>query len=160
MSNKSNPLVKQSRARKRLQLDFPDDGLTQQHFKDETDINNIMAKFAKTGLVDHVNKVTGSYGDFSTVQDYQLHLDQVMAAQTAFMELPSQIRRRFDNDPAHLLAFLNDPANRDEAVALGLVEAPPPPQPKGDQAKPESRQEPSEKATSSSEAAVPPKSVK
>ncbi|QCQ85129.1 internal scaffolding protein [Blackfly microvirus SF02] len=128
MSNKSNPLVKQSRERKRLQLHFNDDGLTQQHFQDETDINNIMAKFAKTGLVDHVNNIQGAYGDFTTVQDYQLHLDQVMAADAAFMALPSSIRRRFDNDPSHLLAFIADPRNRQEAIDLGLI-SPPPPQP-------------------------------
>lgn len=136
MSKKDNPLLTKTRERKRLQLHFPDDGRTQQHFKEETDINNIMAKFAKTGLVDHVNNIQGAYGDFSTVQDYQLHLDQVMAADAAFMALPSGIRRRFDNDPAHLLAFLQDPRNRDEAIALGLVEPAPPPEPKGDQAKP------------------------
>ena len=132
MSKKDNPLLTKTRERKRLQLHFPDDGLTQQNFQEETDINNIMAKFAKTGLVDHVNRVAGSYGDFTTVQDYQLHLDQVMAAQTAFMELPATIRRRFDNDPAHLLAFIQDPKNRDEAVSLGLINAPPPPEPKGE----------------------------
>jgi len=136
MSNKANPLLKSQRPRKRLQLNFPDDGLTQQNFQEETDINNIMAKFAKTGLVDHVNKVTGSYGDFTSVQDYQLHLDQVMAANQAFMQLPSAVRRRFDNDPAHLLSFLQDPRNLDEAVKLGLVNAPPAPEPKADQAKP------------------------
>lgn len=160
MSNKANPLLKATRARKRLQLNFPDDGLTQQHFQEETDINSIMHKFAKTGLVDHVNSIQGAYGDFTTVQDYQLHLDQVMAAQEAFMALPAAMRRRFDNDPSHLLAFLSDPANRDEAVALGLVEPPPAPQPKGDQAKPESRPEASEKPTPSSETAKPSPSVK
>lgn len=131
MSNKANPLLKKTRERKRLQLVFPDDGLTQQNFQEETDINNIMAKFAKTGLVEHVNRIAGSYGDFTTVQDYQLHLDQVMAADAAFMQLPAAIRRRFDNDPAHLLAFIQDPKNRDEAVSLGLVKAPPPPEQKG-----------------------------
>lgn len=150
MSNKANPLLKKTRERKRLQLVFPDDGLTQQNFQEETDINNIMAKFAKTGLVDHVNRVAGSYGDFTTVQDYQLHLDQVMAAQTAFMELPATIRRRFDNDPAHLLAFIQDPKNRDEAVSLGLINAPPPPEPKKDA--PASVKEASEKPTNSSPA--------
>jgi len=145
--NKSNPLVKTQRERKRLQLNFPDDGLTQQNFQDETDINNIMAKFAKTGLVDHVNKVTGSYGDFTTVQDYQLHLDQVMAATEAFMALPAKVRQRFENDPSHLLAFVQDPRNRDEAIALGLVEPPPPPEPKAAEQRPEA----SEKPTPSSE---------
>lgn len=134
--SKTSLLTASTRKRKRLQLHFPDDGLTQQNFHEETDINNIMAKFAKTGLVDHVNKVQGAYGDFTSVQDYQLHLDQVMAAGDAFMALPATIRRRFDNDPAHLVAFLGDPRNRDEAIALGLIEPPPPPEPKADQAKP------------------------
>lgn len=132
MTNKANPLLKSQRPRKRLQLHFPNDGLTQQNFQEETDINNIMAKFAKTGLVDHVNKVTGSYGDFTSVQDYQLHLDQVMAANAAFMQLPSAVRRRFDNDPAHLLSFLQDDRNRDEAVKLGLVNPPATPEPKAE----------------------------
>lgn len=130
MAKHNNPLVLKTRERKRLQLDFPDDGRTQANFQDETDINNIMAKFAKTGLVDHVNNIQGAYGDFTTVQDYQLHLDQVMAADAAFMQLPAPMRRRFDNDPAHLLRFLQDPANRDEAIALGLVEPLPAPKPK------------------------------
>lgn len=134
--SKTTLLTTPTRKRKRLQLIFPDDGLTQQNFREETDINNIMSKFAKTGLVDHVNKVQGSYGDFSTVQDYQLHLDQVMAANDAFMALPSKIRARFDNDPSHLLAFVGDPRNRDEAIALGLIDPAPPPPPKGDQAQP------------------------
>lgn len=135
---KSNPLVSNKRSRKRLQLVFPDDGLTQQNFQEETDINSIMAKFAKDGVVTHVNSIQGAYGDFSNVADYQLHLNQVMAAQDAFDQLPSAIRARFANDPAKLLAFVNDDRNYDEAVSLGLIppKAPddqvvPPPQPKG-----------------------------
>jgi len=130
--SKTTLLTTSKRARKRLQLSFPDDGRTHQHFQDETDINNIMSKFAKTGeLPTHVNRVQGAYGDFSTVQDYQLHLDQVMAANDAFMALPAALRRRFDNDPSHLVSFLADSKNRDEAIALGLVEPSAPPQPKG-----------------------------
>lgn len=147
---KSNPLVTKTRQRKRLQLHFTDDGLTQQHFRDETDINKIMDKYSQTGLIDHVNDVKGAYGDFTSVQDYQLHLDQVIAADQAFMALPSAIRKRFENSPAALLEFLQDDANRDEAVKLGLVNAPPPPQPKEEPEAP--RPEASEKPTPSSPA--------
>lgn len=124
------------RTRKRLQLNFPDDGLTQENFKEETDINNIMKRYATTGTLDHVNNIKGAYGDFSNVSEYQLHLDQVMAAQAAFDKLPAPMRARFNNDPAHLLRFLEDPKNVDEAVALGIATRPAPPQPKEPEARP------------------------
>lgn len=89
-----------------------------------------MAKYKATGLIDHVNTFRGSYGDFTSVQDYQLSLNQVMAAQESFEALPSNIRARFQNNPGALLAFLEDPKNQEEAVKLGLINAPPPPQPK------------------------------
>ena len=45
------------------------------------------------------------------------------------MALPSRVRRRFDNDPAELMEFLADEANREEAVMLGLIEKEEPVQP-------------------------------
>jgi hypothetical protein len=37
------------------------------------------------------------------------------------MALPANIRSRFDNDPAKLIDFMENPANREEAESLGLV---------------------------------------
>lgn len=64
------------------------------------------------------------YGDFSSVEDYQAAVNSVMQAQDQFMALPAQIRKRFDNDPAQLIAFMNDPGNASEAIELGLIEEP------------------------------------
>lgn len=113
----------------RSSIKFPNETMAKQSFKDETNINTIMAKYQKTGIVEHVQKVQGSYGDFSNVQEYQLSLNQVIEAQEAFDQLPALIRKRFNNDPAHLMSFLEDDKNRDEAIKLGLIdqEAPPPP---------------------------------
>lgn len=108
-------------------ITFPEKTMTKQAFKDECDINNIMSKYQKTGLIEHVQNVQGSYGDFTSVQDYQLSLNQVIAAQEAFDQLPAKIRERFANDPSHLMSFLGDEKNRDEAIRLGLLEAPEPP---------------------------------
>lgn len=110
----------------RTSIEFPNKTMAKQAFKDECDINTIMSKYEKTGLIEHVQNVQGSYGDFTSVQDYQLSLNQVIAAQEAFDALPAKIRQRFANDPAHLMSFLQDDANLDEAVRLGLV----PPEPK------------------------------
>lgn len=96
--------------------------LTKQAFKDECDINNIMRKYQTTGLVSHFAKGEPKYGDFSNSVDYHEAMNQVLAAQDAFMALPSSIRARFSNDPGYLLDFVSDPNNRDEAVRLGLID--------------------------------------
>lgn len=108
-----------------VNLDFTDEvSMTKQSFAKECDINHIMAKYQKTGLIDHVNKYDGSYGDFTSVVDYQSSLNAVMNAQDEFNSLPSSIRARFQNDPAQFLHFFNDEANREEAISLGLCKAP------------------------------------
>lgn len=96
-------------------------GRTQQHQKDEADINQILRRFQRTGLVNHLAKGTPQYGDFSNVTDYQTAVAQVEAAHEAFMALPSNIRREFNNDPGELVRFMDDEGNLDRARELGLV---------------------------------------
>jgi len=62
------------------------------------------------------------YGDFTGIGDYHTALNRVIAAQDEFEALPAQIRARFNNDPAELIAFLDDDNNRPEAESLGLVD--------------------------------------
>jgi len=94
--------------------------LTQQHFKDECDINNILRQFNITGLLPEA-PLSPRYGDFTGIGDYHSALNQVIAAEDEFMRLPAQIRSRFDNDPANLIDFLEKSENKDEAIKLGLV---------------------------------------
>ena len=107
-------------------IDFGDEpSSTIQSAKDECDINLIVAN-AERGMLSAsmINQREPRYGDFSQIGDYQSALNQVMAAETMFAELPAEIRRRFDNDPAKLLEFVGDAENRAEAVKLGLVPSP------------------------------------
>lgn len=97
---------------------------TQQQFAAECDINNIMKKYANTGVFTHVTGKQGRYGDFSMITDYQEMLDTVRYAQEAFNTLPADVRARFRNDPGVLLDFLQDSKNMDEAIKLGLVDKP------------------------------------
>ena len=102
--------------------------MTQQQFKDEADINNIMARYQKTGvLVDPLTQSTRKpmFDDFSELGDFRDHQQAVIDAQELFMQLPSRVRARFQNDPAELLQWLSDPANKDEAIELGLMSKPP-----------------------------------
>jgi phage internal scaffolding protein len=94
--------------------------LTQQQFKAECDINNIIKSYSQTGVLPVSTKV-GKFLDVSNVTDYQTSLNTVYQAQKAFDDLPSKIRTRFKNDPNELLAFIEDDKNHEEALQLGLL---------------------------------------
>ncbi len=97
------------------------EGRTKQSHKDECDINIVMARYVKTGNLEHIATAMPRYGDFSEVPDLHTATNQVNEATELFMELPSEIRSRFNNNPAELLDFLADANNKPEAVKLGLV---------------------------------------
>lgn len=108
---------------------------TQQQFLKDADINSIMKRYKVTGLLRQVSGVP-MFGDFSELPDYQEALNAVIAGETAFARLPSDLRAKFDNDPARFLEYARDPENFDEMVDLGLFE------PKGEE--PQGRREPAE----------------
>lgn len=97
--------------------------MTKQAHKDECDINRIMAKYQKTGVITHVAKYAMEYGDATDI-DYQTALNTVIEAQRMFADLPSSVRRKFDEDPAEFLAFVQNPENVEEMRELGLVDVP------------------------------------
>lgn len=94
--------------------------VTQQHFADEADINTIVRRFRLTGELP-VGQAVPTYADFEDAVDYHQALNQMRAAEEAFMSLPAEVRARFENDPGQLVAFVSDEANRSEAEGLGLV---------------------------------------
>lgn len=105
-----------------VRLDFTDKvSLTRQSEAGATDINKIMAKYEKTGVLPHTNRQQ-FFADVSTMGDYRTALDNIRTADEAFMELPAQLRARFENDAAIFLDFCSDPTNREEMVNLGLIE--------------------------------------
>lgn len=121
--NKQNEKVVK-RSTKRLQIKFTEPSLTKQEFKEETDINYIIKRATITGELPSSQK-TPVYGDFTNgPQDYKTALNMVLEAQEQFDSFPSKVRDRFKNDPAELLAFVANEQNRDEAIALGLIEKP------------------------------------
>lgn len=94
--------------------------VTEQSHKDECDINKIMHKFQRTGIITHSKKYEGQY-DYATSTDFLTAMSIVARGQQMFDDLPSSLRSRFGNDPSNFLDFINDPANEDEAVKLGLL---------------------------------------
>ncbi len=100
-------------------------GRTKQSFRQEADINFIVSRYEKTGmLVDPsvVRRRQALFGDFSEVGDFLACQEKILKGHEAFSTLSSSVRERFHNDPAEMLDFMSDEANRDEAVRLGIVE--------------------------------------
>lgn len=100
------------------------ESLTQQQFKKECDVNQILNKYKKTGMITHINKHQGNFGDFSNVDDYQTSLHKVMTAQASFMQMPSELRNKFNNDPAQLISFMTDDKNKEDCIKFGLIKKP------------------------------------
>lgn len=104
-------------------LECSEPSLADQSQAKDCDVNVIVARFMKTGVLPGVNK-QALYGDFSDVGSYQEACNIVLHAQQQFESLSADVRKRFGNDPAEFLAFCSDPQNKPEMIKLGLVEAP------------------------------------
>lgn len=98
-----------------------DAGKTKQADKDACDINKIMARYQKTGVLPDLIKKDPMYGDFSDVGTFQEALEKVQLAELQFAALDAHIRKRFENDPAKFLEFATDSKNSAELIKLGLA---------------------------------------
>lgn len=96
------------------------DGKTQQHFKEESDINTIVNHFIKHGQLPENHRIP-EYIDYEGVFDFQSAMNTMMAAEKSFMELPAKLRANFNNSPQEYLEFCTNPANVDEMHKLGLL---------------------------------------
>lgn len=94
-------------------------GVTQQQFKDDADINRIVARFVKTGLAP-VNSRPPLPGDYLAITDFHTAMQAVRQGEEAFAALPANIRLRFHNDPGRFVDWVLDENNKAEAESLGL----------------------------------------
>jgi len=97
-----------------------DASLTQQQFKEESDINTIVDRFMKSGVMPTPTNMP-QYVDYDGVFDFQTAMNAVRAADENFMRMDAKIRARFNNSPQDFLTFFADPANTEEAIRLGLA---------------------------------------
>lgn len=98
--------------------------LAQQQFAEETDINEIVRRFGVTGQVPVTVRMPLAE-DFVGITDYHSAMNAIRAGDESFQALSPEVRERFDNDPGKFVEFCLDPANKDEAVKLGLAVASP-----------------------------------
>lgn len=97
---------------------------TQQHLKEDADINTIMRRFGVTGQIPAFAPGNGMYGDFTGIQDYEDAVMRIEAAQEAFMRLPPEVREKFSNNPGELVKFAATASEEDFVAAVTVPEAP------------------------------------
>lgn len=109
-------------------VEYEPENEVQQHEKDAADINVMARKYGLRALRVDPLTVGGFFGDFTSpgLQDLQTALLRNREAGEMFMELPSDMRAHFDNDPMELLSAVNDPDRVEELQELGLLERPDP----------------------------------
>ena len=107
-------------------LTCPDESLAIQSAEEESNINTIVRRFGISGELPNTVAMPQS-GDFTNIPDFHTALNIIRKTQEEFLKVPAAVRARFSNDPQQFMEFFEDPANYDEALRLGLVNARPVP---------------------------------
>ncbi len=92
-----------------------EDGRTKQAFRDETDIQKIMARADRAGTISHLEKYEGVYADFSDF-DFHEQTERLTQGRQIFDDLPAEVRKEFGQSPQEFFNFVNDPANADNLL--------------------------------------------
>lgn len=106
--------------RRRVKTEFEGESLTEQSHKESCDIHNIMRKYEKTGIVNHLAQFKGQYMDMSNSVEF--HQAQLIVAEANSMweTVPSKIRAVFDNNPGKFVDFMQSENNREAILEMGL----------------------------------------
>lgn len=94
---------------------------TRSEFADDCDINMIMSRYVRTGVLDHLNNASALFADVSALGDYTTLASSLESAQEAFMQLPAAIRKAMGNDPANFESFVSDSSNNELLKMHGLI---------------------------------------
>lgn len=94
---------------------------TKQAHKAECDVNNIVARYKKTGHLASVNRAVPVFADVSEVGDFRTALETVRSAEDYFMSLPPRVRELFGNDAVAFLAEVQDPESAAMKEAAKVV---------------------------------------
>ncbi len=101
-------------------LDVSGESRTKQSMKDECDVNLIVSRFAKTGLISHLADGIPQFVDVSELGDFRSILSQVAKVESYFAGLPAGVRASFGNDASRFMDYLESGASEEDLLALGL----------------------------------------
>lgn len=87
-----------------------DEGKTIQEQAAATDINYILERYNRTGLISHVNKHEAQYGEFKEF-DFQRNQNMIAQLTQTFEELPANVRRDFDDKVENFAEYIASQEN-------------------------------------------------
>lgn len=97
------------------------ESMTKQSFAEACDINTIMSRYQKTGVIDHYATYGEQYGELSG-DSFTDMMFKVVRAQDMFDDLPSAAREYFDHDPAKFLDYVSgENVDPNQLAELGLM---------------------------------------
>jgi len=111
--------------RNKVQYKTPDDEIVrvEQSHKDEVNINNIVKRHGMDLITKTAQLQQFTYDD-NPNNDFQETMNAILQAEKSFSSVPSDIRKKFDNDPAKFLDFIHNKDNQQQLVDWGLANAP------------------------------------
>lgn len=107
--------------RRDVSIDCSSPILTDQSYKNACDINIIMANYAKTGLLPDSGMKQPFYIDNTEIPNLMEAFDISNRAIDMFYELPADVRKLMDNNPANLENFVLNPENTDILRKHGIL---------------------------------------
>jgi len=114
-------LVRHPNHRERLYAPSGGDSLTQQHAKDECDINIIIKRHSQSGNISHLNPKTPLYVDCTGITDLLGAIELVEEAEDNFATLPAAVRKACDNDPVRFVHMIASVEGTQELADAGLL---------------------------------------
>lgn len=107
------------RKRRRVSISFKgEESLTKQSHAAECDLNRIMERALKQGMLPPMSNQQGTYADVSEMGDFQVAHNKLRNASDFFHSLPASVRRQFDDSVKSFLEWSAEPANFAELAAL------------------------------------------
>lgn len=97
--------------RKRVSLECGE-GRTKKSFAGECNINHIIGKYRRTGVLEHVREAIPKFADVPMI-DYHQAQNLLVEAQYTFDQLPADMRKECDNDPGKFLQKLHSEDGRE-----------------------------------------------
>lgn len=93
---------------------------TKQALKDDADVNKLIKKYNQVDLAKQAHDLEAIYGQIDSM-DLQDAMNKVNAAEEAFMNVPSEIRGQFNNDPGAWIDFATNEENLEQMRQWGFA---------------------------------------
>lgn len=94
-------------------IKFTQPSMTQQHFKDECDINRIIKRYQQTGVLGNPLEPVPKpiYEDVSNLPSFEQSMQTVARTSEYFDSLPSEVRQQFNYNVSDFVRYISDPDN-------------------------------------------------